>query len=75
MTLLLAYPTEGYVPQAVWSILTDLGAIVAIVAVFSAVMYGWKHGPALLVKYGPNWWTNLGHRWGSRRNAKEGDNA
>jgi hypothetical protein len=73
VTLLLTYPPEGYVPQIVWSVLSDLGAIVAVIAVFSAIAYGWKRGPVLLIKYGPDWWTRLGHRWGDRRNAKEGE--
>ena len=59
----------GFFPEWVWNLMTNLGLLVAIVAVISAVGYLWKHGPRLLIKYGFTWMTKLGLKWETRRDA------
>ena len=56
-----------FFPAPMWQLMTNLGLLVAIVAVISAVVYLYKHGPALLIKYGFAWMTRLGVWWGGKR--------
>ena len=59
--------TEGFWPEAVWILMTNLSLLVAFVAFLSALGFLWHHGPRLLIKYGPEWLTRLGLRWEKRR--------
>ena len=62
------YPDGGLFPSWMWTVMTDLGFFVAVVAVISALAWLWKHGPRLLIENGPNLFTNLGKRWEQKRN-------
>ena len=50
-----------------WQLMTNLGMLAALVAIISAVIYLWKRGPGLLVKYGGKTMTKMGHWWGGKR--------
>lgn len=63
----MRYPDGGIFPEWVWSLMTDIGLIVAIVAAISALLWLWDRGPGLLIKYGPQWMTTLGNKWHGRR--------
>lgn len=56
-----------FFPEAVWNTMTNLGLVVAFVALLSALWWLWSHGPGLLVKYGPSWFTRVGLWWQGKR--------
>ena len=56
-----------FFPDAVWHLMTNLGLLAAVIAVWASILYAWKHGPALLIKFGPDWFTRIGHWWGGKR--------
>ena len=47
--------------------MTNLGLLAAIIAVWASAVWVWNRGPALLIKYGFNWMTTIGHWWGGKR--------
>lgn len=59
--------SPDFFPQEVWNLMTNLGLLVAFVALLSAIWWLWQRGPGLLIKYGPGWMTTLGHWWGGKR--------
>ena len=60
-----------FFPPEVWNLMTNLGLLAAIVAVISSVVWLWKRGPALLIKYGSDRMTSIGNRWEHRRNGNQ----
>ena len=68
------YPEGGYVPDQVWYLMGDLAIFAAVVATISGVMFLWRHGPRLLIKYGPTLFTTWGNRWDLRRNGDSNEN-
>lgn len=60
-----------FFPEAVWNLMTNLGLLAAIIAVWASLVWVWKRGPALLIKYGFTWMTKLGLHWEGRRNGND----
>ena len=58
---------SDFFPEWVWQLATNLGLLAAFIAVWASIVWVWKRGPALLIKYGPAWMTKLGIHWGARR--------
>ena len=53
-----------FYPQWIW----DLAAnIVLPAAIIGAGLLLWKHGPMLLIEYGPKLFTRWGKRWQDKR--------
>ncbi len=59
--------SADFFPSPVWQLMTNLGLLVAFVALLSAIWWLWSNGPEKLIKYGPKWMTRIGHWWGDRR--------
>ena len=59
--------SDNFWPDPLWQLMTNLGMLVALVALIGAIGYLWKRGPALLIKYGFDWMSAIGHRWNDRR--------
>ena len=57
-----------FFPEELWNLMTNLGLLAALIAIWASLVWVFKRGPALLIKYGPVWMTKLGLRWETRRN-------
>ncbi len=71
----MRYPEDGLFPEWVWTVMTDVGLVVAVVAFFSALLWLWQRGPGFLVKYGPEWTTTLGEWWHGKRGGTDAEDS
>ncbi len=64
----MGYPWEAeFFPAWVWHLMTNLGLIAALIAAWASLVWVWNRGPALLIKFGPDWLSKLGHWWCDKR--------
>ena len=56
-----------FFPPEVWQLATNLGLFAAFIAAWASAVWVWRRGPGLLIKFGPDWFTKIGHRWQARR--------
>lgn len=63
----VSYPEGGIWPGWVWQLIADLAIIAAVASAIAGIIYLWNHGPAILIKHGPEWMTRLGYHWEGKR--------
>ncbi len=56
-----------FYPEWVWHLMTNLGLLAALIAVWASIVWVFNRGPKLLIEHGFDWMTKLGHRWQARR--------
>jgi len=55
---------ENFYPEWIWFLAAN---VILLAGVVAAAILLWHHGPALLIKYGPQLFTRWGTAWDDKR--------